>query len=139
MHTFKLEKMAKKEQKSSRSYKLECADQTYIVLNFKKEKEKNMEKRKISYTEFLSKIRNANEQIMQKYGDRRITIQTIEITYKSHELVAYKSLEVGVNWAGIGTATVEETRLFINQLNEVNAMAKSLNEELKDCEVDVIF
>ena len=90
-----------------------------------------MEKRKISYTEFLSKIRNANEQIMQKYGDNRISIKTIEM--------AYKSLELGVNWAGIGTATAEETRLFINQLNEVNAMAKSLNEELKDCEVDFNF
>ena len=90
-----------------------------------------MEKRKISYTEFLSKIRNVNEQIMQKYGDGRVSIHTIGI--------ACKSLELGVNWAGMGTTTVEETRLFINQLNEVNAMAKSLNEELKDCEVDFNF
>ena len=96
-----------------------------------------MEKRKISYTEFLSKIQNANEQIMRKYGNRRISIQTIEIVYKSFKLgTVYKSFELGVNWDGIGTVTVEETRLIINQLNEVNAMAKSLNEELKDCEVD---
>ena len=84
--------------------------------------------KKITYTEYLEKIKNANEQIMQKYGDGRVSIHTIGI--------ACKSLELGVNWAGIGTATVEETRLFINQLNEVTAMVKSLNEEFKDCEVD---
>ena len=96
--------------------------------------------KKITYTEYLEKIKNANEQIMQKYGDNRISIKTIESTYVSFELgTVCKSLELGVNWGGMGTTTVEETRLFINQLNEVNAMAKSLNEELKDCEVDFNF
>lgn len=92
---------------------------------------------KISYTEYLSKIQEANAYIVKKYGNRIISIQTIEMAYTSFELgVIYKSLELGVNWGGIGTATTEETRLFINQLNEVTAMVKSLNEEFKDCEVD---
>lgn len=97
-----------------------------VIYRHKEKEEKNM--KKITYTEYLEKIKNANEQIMQKYGNRRISIQTIKM--------AYESLELGVNWAGIGTATEEETRLFINQLNEVTAMVKSLNEEFKDCEVD---
>lgn len=84
--------------------------------------------RKISYSEYLLKIRDANEKIIQKYGNRRTTIQTMS--------VAYKTLELGINWSALGTQTTEETRLFINQLNEVKAIAESLNEELKDCEVD---
>lgn len=87
-----------------------------------------MEKRKISYTKYLLKIQEANEKILQKYGNRIITIQTMGLTYKT--------LELGINWCALGTRTAEETRLFINQLNEVTAMAKSLNEEFKDCEVD---
>ena len=38
---FKLEKMEKKEQKSSRSYKIECASKVHIILNFKKQGCKN--------------------------------------------------------------------------------------------------
>ena len=87
-----------------------------------------MEKRKISYNEYLLKIRDANEKILEKYGNRRTTIQTMS--------VAYKTLELGINWSALGPQTVEETQLFVNQLNEVTAMVKSLNEELKDCEVD---
>ena len=87
-----------------------------------------MEKRKTSYNEYLLKIQEANEKILQKYGNRIITIQTMSLTYKT--------LELGVNWGGMGTKTTEETRLFINQLNEVTAMVKSLNEEFKDCEVE---
>lgn len=87
-----------------------------------------MGKRKISYTEYFSRIKEANAKIAEKYGNLAIRIQPIDNTYKSYEL--------GVNWAGMGTATAEETRLFINQLNEVTAMAKSLNEEFKDCEVN---
>lgn len=84
--------------------------------------------RKISYNEYLLKIQDANEKILQKYGNRRISIQTVEM--------AYKSLELGVNWAGIGTTTAEEAKSFINQLNEVTSTVESLNEEFKDCEVD---
>lgn len=86
-----------------------------------------MEKRKISYTKYCLKIQEANANIARKYG-RQISIQPIE--------VAYKSLELGINWSGMGTATAEETRLFVNHLNEVTAITKSLNEEFKDCEVD---
>ena len=84
--------------------------------------------RKISYNEYLLKIQDANEKILWKYGNRRTIIQAIDM--------AYKSLELGVSWSALGTQTIEETRLFVNQLNEVTAMAKSLNEEFKDCEVD---
>lgn len=84
--------------------------------------------RKISYNEYLLKIRDANEKIIQKYGNRRTTIQTMS--------VAYETLELGINWSALGTQTTEETRLFINQLNEVKAIVESLNKELKDCEVD---
>ena len=87
-----------------------------------------MEKRKISYNEYLLKIQEANEKIIQKYGNRKITIQTISIVCRT--------LELGINWCALDTQTTEETRLFINQLNEVTAMAKSLNEEFKNCEVD---
>lgn len=87
-----------------------------------------MEKRKISYNEYLLKIQDANEKILQKYGNRIITIQTMSL--------AYKTLELGINWCALGTRTAEETRLFINQLNEVKAIVESLNKEFKDCEVD---
>ena len=102
------------------------------ILRFKEQKQIWKEKvnnmRKISYNEYLLKIQDANEKIIQKYGNRRTTIQTIGM--------AYQKLELGVNWSALGTQTIEETRLFVNQLNEVTAMAKSLNEEFKDCEVD---
>lgn len=84
--------------------------------------------RKISYTEFFLRIKEVNAKIAEKYGNLAIRIQPIDNTYKSYEL--------GVNWCALGTRTAEETRLFINQLNEVTAIAKSLNEEFKDCEVD---
>ena len=87
-----------------------------------------MEKRKISFTEFNLRVQAENAKLLQKYGNRAINIQLLDS--------AYKSLELGINWSGMRTATAEETRLFINQLNEVTAMAKSLNEEFKDCEVD---
>lgn len=86
-----------------------------------------MEKRKISYTKYCLKIQEANANLEQKFG-RTIIIQQL---YNPKS-----SLEVGINWRALGTQTAEETRLFINQLNEVTAIAKSLNEEFKDCEVD---
>lgn len=87
-----------------------------------------MEKKKISFTKFNLRVQTENAKLLQKYGNRAINIQLLDS--------AYKSLELGINWGALGTQTTEETRLFINQLNEVTAMAKSLNEEFKDCEVD---
>lgn len=83
--------------------------------------------RKISYKEYLSKIQEANANLEKNLG-RAIIIQQLYNTNVS--------LEVGICWRALGTATTEETRLFINQLNEVTAIAKSLNEEFKDCEVN---
>ena len=83
--------------------------------------------RKISYKEYLSKIQEANANLEKKLG-RAIIIQQLYNTNVS--------LEVGICWRALGTVTTEETRLFINQLNEVKAIVENLNEEFKDCEVD---
>lgn len=83
--------------------------------------------RKISYSEYSSKIRQANEKLAQKYG-RTISIDSLH--------APGVSIELGINWSALGTQTTEEARLFINQLNEVKAIVESLNEEFKDCEVD---
>lgn len=86
-----------------------------------------MEKRKISYTEYFSKIKEANEKLAKKYG-RTISVDLLH--------TPGVSIELGINWRALGTQTTEKTRSFINGLSEAKAIVESLNEEFKDCEVE---